>query len=639
MAELAWQWDKQSSTYGNYGNANQWTVNAGLASLARESTQNTNDARSEENPSLVYSFIRLSGQARADFLRTLNWSDQLEPHLSAMSSEATGAVTAGHIKTGLDALSHSDALVLLKVSDYGCRGLTGPEFSDIDSDLFGNFIKLCRLDLFSGKNETSGGSFGLGKAVYWRFSRIQTVLFNSVLAESDAVEGRTHNRLFGVNQGVVHRLGDTSYQGRGYFGIQGKKGNVTSTWASEELVESLHLRRAGTRPGTSAMIVGFYDPDEPERGHTVDGLVQMAEDLRAGIEESFWPLLARRRLQVRIEVIDDGTSVLDRIVDPEDTYTELVRALRRFDAGDLDETLDETYSVVARDIPISISKRKTDSRHERFVHHAKLIVTKSDKQKDTLENKVCLLRQPEMVVQTLDRTFENHTYHAFLLAGGAIHPNASTPQDRWADDFLRFAEPPAHDQWIPRGGRNKSSQSSLSAHYVAPWVPNLQAIEKNIAETLIELFGAPPPADSKPPAAVFKHLSFLRGEPGAGASAGTTNRKPTVDITDWQVVDDRWHLTFRIKARNQPGGWALSPALYFIGLDGRGHEVAWDDLNSDDAKVEDGTVLLEPRERGRFVQAVVTGVSTADLPIPAADAAVDVQLRNVTTTQPKGGTA
>jgi hypothetical protein len=40
-----WQWETQSPAYGNFGNANQWTVNAGLVSLARESAQNTNDAR------------------------------------------------------------------------------------------------------------------------------------------------------------------------------------------------------------------------------------------------------------------------------------------------------------------------------------------------------------------------------------------------------------------------------------------------------------------------------------------------------------------------------------------------------------------------------------------------------------------
>ncbi len=42
---VTWRWESQSRNYANYGNANQWTVNAGLASLASESAQNSNDAR------------------------------------------------------------------------------------------------------------------------------------------------------------------------------------------------------------------------------------------------------------------------------------------------------------------------------------------------------------------------------------------------------------------------------------------------------------------------------------------------------------------------------------------------------------------------------------------------------------------
>ena len=47
---ISWRWETQSRNYANYGNANQWTVNAGLASLARESAQNSNDARLEWTP-------------------------------------------------------------------------------------------------------------------------------------------------------------------------------------------------------------------------------------------------------------------------------------------------------------------------------------------------------------------------------------------------------------------------------------------------------------------------------------------------------------------------------------------------------------------------------------------------------------
>jgi len=195
---LRWDWEPQSPTYANFGNANQWTVNAGLASLARETAQNSNDARVGPEPAdLVYTFIRLTGERRRAFESALRWDDQLLPHLEAMRASATGAVASGQLVAGLEALHRSPALVLLRIADHGCRGLAGPEFADDDPDTFGDFVKLCRLDLFSGKDAAAGGSFGLGKAVYWRFSRLQTVLFNSTVQPADGSNGRTRNRLVG----------------------------------------------------------------------------------------------------------------------------------------------------------------------------------------------------------------------------------------------------------------------------------------------------------------------------------------------------------------------------------------------------------------------------------------------------------
>ncbi|MEE3851782.1 hypothetical protein VZC37_15675 [Gordonia sp. LSe1-13] len=627
---LTWKWDPQSATYGNYGNANQWTVNAGMSSLARESTQNSNDARTEATPALDFTFHLLSGKHRKDFLNALGWKDELAKHLLAMSEESAGAVAAGNIRTGLEKLRDSDSIILLAVSDYGCRGLTGPEFSNIDTAEFGNFIKLCRLDLFSGKDKAAGGSFGLGKAVYWRFSSIQTVLFNSVLADADAVDGNTRNRLFGVNQGVAHRLDGSSYQGRGYFGIQNAQGDVASTWATDQETLDLHLQRTDPRPGTTALLVGFQDPDDPEKGaRGIEGVKDMATELRAGVEESFWPLLARGRMDVSITVKENGRAVSDMEIDPEETYAELVRALRRFDAGDLDDELSEPYSVIVREVPIQVPARKSEPRHTKFTHNAQLVVTISDEQKDTLENKVCLFRKPEMIVETIDKTFENHTYHGFLLVGGAVSPTDDDPDNQLADDFLRYSEPPAHDRWIPRGGRSKTSQSSLNAHYVPPWLPNLRRIEEQINAALFDIFGAAPPTDGKPPESVFKHLRFLSGDPGKGAAGTGRTAKPTVTMTSWEVRDGQWHLTFQIKARNRSDGWRIAPALMFVGLDGRNVEVAWSSLASADAEVDDGVVVIPGKDRGRFVSATITGVSTDSLPIPAEEATVDVEVRDL----------
>src|ERR1700712_4534011 len=91
-----WQWPKQDPTYATYGNANQWTVNAGMTSLARESAQNSNDARLPDTKAqLVYSFIRLSGTERTAFLEAAGWSESLHAHLRAMASDSKGSVAAG----------------------------------------------------------------------------------------------------------------------------------------------------------------------------------------------------------------------------------------------------------------------------------------------------------------------------------------------------------------------------------------------------------------------------------------------------------------------------------------------------------------------------------------------------------------
>ena len=173
-----------------------------------------------------------------------------------------------------------------------------------------------------------------------------------------------------------------------------------------------------------------------------------------------------------------------------------------------------------------------------------------------------------MVIQTIDKEFEGRTYHAFLVAGDAIRPGTPSVEAFRADDFLRFAEPPAHDRWIPRSGRNQTSQANLTAHYRAPWIPNLRAIETTILDRLSELFGAPPVSEDQPPKSIFKNLSFLQGETGSGARGGAAPRKPEVRINKAVVVDARWHVVFEVRAKNREEGWRIEPRLAFIGLDG-----------------------------------------------------------------------
>ena len=471
-----------------------------------------------------------------------------------------------------------------------------------------------------------------GRQCIGEISRLQTVLFNSTIRPEEAVGGRWRNRLIGVNQGVVHQLGSVNFQGRGFFGSADITGDIASVWDEHALVDALQLAREDDRPGTSALVLGFYDPDEPEKGRDdVAELERLAKNLAIAVEEDFWPLLTRNRLRVRVEVINGDKTVHEHVVAAAEQYTELARALRKFDAGQADDTLDDVGSVVVRDIPITVSARvDAFDPHPPFEHIAKLVVTLSDDEKDSLENKVCLFRRPEMVVQTIDKEFEGRTYHAFLVAGDAIRPGTPSVEAFRADDFLRFAEPPAHDRWIPRSGRNQTSQANLTAHYRAPWIPNLRAIETTILDRLSELFGAPPVSEDQPPKSIFKNLSFLQGETGSGARGAAAPRKPEecYRINKAVVVDARWHVVFEVRAKNREEGWRIEPRLAFIGLDGSHVDVDWDSFEVDDPAPDaaEGTLVLRGKPRGRILTTTVRATSIKDLPIPASESAIDVRV-------------
>jgi hypothetical protein len=258
-------------------------------------------------------------------------------------------------------------------------------------------------------------------------------------------------------------------------------------------------------------------------------------------------------------------------------------------------------------------------------------VTLSDDKRDPLEDKVCLFRQPEMVVETLDKRYEGHRYHAFLVAGAAISPTGPSDDDVRADDFLRFAEPPPHNQWIPRSGRHQASQVNLNAHYSPPWVPNLKAIERAVFDALDELFDVVPNPEGKGPESVLRHLRFLRSDPGDGPSRGGSPRKPELEIVEWAVTEGRWDVVVEVVAPNRPSGWSIEPMLVVDGLDGQRQPIPWGAGPTPVANcaVNEGRIEISPAGRGRRVSARFKASSTTALPIPADLAVIDVATRAV----------
>jgi hypothetical protein len=624
VPRLAWGWPRASKAFASFGSSAQWAIAADLDTVAREATQNSLDAIRATggkfgDGELSFTVIRLVGAGKRDFLEALQW-DGVASHLEAMANAAGRANAAGQLADNLAGDRASDELLLLRIDDYGASGLGGPEFPDDETSPsdYGNFIKLIRTDLFSDKAQASGGSYGLGKAVYWRYSRYQTALF----ASQEVGGPQSLQRFIGVCQGFSHELGGARYEGRGYFGLPDDP--VASAGMDRAALRGLHLERADGRPGTSALIVGFYDPENPDAG--VD---QLVDDLRRGIEKNFWPLLARRRTPIRLYKRDHGET-LPVPLQVDTRYAELADALRAYDDGRCDEELRMPGDVLVRPIPISVPARKTAPTHGPFTHEARLVVTlsdTSDEARDELENTVCLFRGPEMVVETISKEFPGHVYHAFLLVGRALTVGEPNEDQTLADEFFRNAEPPSHDQWIPRQGMRGAPKVNLGNNYKTPYVNVLRGIQHQVVEELRSVFVAPPPPSPDGPASIVQHLQFLsRGPSSPGAP-----RKPVTDLLEGHVdAHGSWVVEVQADMANRPGGWSFRPELNFAGDDGTGTAVPALLEPVDACSIAEGRVVVPERGRSRRLTATFRMRSVVEAhPIPADEASVGVDVRDL----------
>jgi len=159
------------------GDPTKYALDKEISIFTREVLQNANDQGPEDDGPVEVTFrlTPLSGDDLDQFKEAIDW-DTLHGHLETVADMDKG----GGYRRYLNRIEEEDDLLLLTVEDRNTTGLIGS-----DDDESSNFRALVRDVLFSSKPDdgTSGGSYGLGKAVLWAFSGVSTVIFNSQLAE------------------------------------------------------------------------------------------------------------------------------------------------------------------------------------------------------------------------------------------------------------------------------------------------------------------------------------------------------------------------------------------------------------------------------------------------------------------------
>ncbi len=589
------------------GNAAGFAFTGGLETLARETGQNVLDEAKPGQATVEarYTVIELSGPPLDSFLSAIRFETDLRKHLSAAADSRQKVAKV--IARGLELLDTDRRLILLRIEDYGAKGLVGPEYE------YGNYMAVVRNILDSFKGDSAGGSYGLGKSVMWACSRFGLVLINSNL--SIAQEGQREGRFIGRLDLPWRRVpGDPEpYAGPAWFGQEDpdKKSVTRSYWGNRALAEDTLLARDGDESGTSFLIVGAYDPDDK-----IETLEDMHDQLVRSLAENFWPALVERPggvpgiLTASVRSERNGVPVKTDLVDPASHAPARNRLLQAHLDDDTVDALENAGDVVRRNVVLNVPAR-TDGSHSAQRHEAVVLVTEADDD-DADINRVAYMRGSHMIIReepVAGLPIGSRSFHAVVLAGLAA---GDGPADRAADRFLRAAEPPAHDQWKPT--------AEVSSSYARGSSTALNQFKAEVKKAIREVVSRPTRDLSDGPDALKE---LLRITP----HIMDTTRRPRVKSANGRPdAEGRWSVDIAVSLPPSATPWRFSPILRFGTESGAPIPVMWEKFEAmDKCSVDADVITADVGARTiRF-----TGTTKADShPVGAtrATALVDVRV-------------
>lgn len=531
----------------------QHALEEDIETFVRETLQNANDAGiPDERPVQVYfRFSRLTGDDLDSFKDALRWQ-QLVGHLEG----ASGGDHSLRLEQFLDYLEDEDELLTLTVEDRNTMGLTGSETEDRS-----NYTALVRDMQVSYKEDTAGGSEGVGKTVLWAFSGISTVLFTSVPEDTD---GRDPPRLVGRTVLPDHRKNGDLCEGLGWFGVndslEEELERPASAWGGEAdaLAKALNIDSYDPdRTGTSSTIVGFCSPLADVR----PDLDEVVEEIEQAAIKYFWPAIDYGQLSVSIETPEDdepreiSTSTLDEI-----------QPFRRAFDGQFDphDELGAPGNTVVSTIDFEPADKRDGAETEAGeVNLVTRIPMPSDSPK--LVNHVAMFRGAGMVVDYRDMSgsVSGNDFHGVLQVGNArAWPDEPTDADRDIERFLRTAEPAAHTDW--------QSTSKLTKQYkqgrgYRSKVKQLKG--QKLRDALNQLVSTEDDSAGEPIPSISRHLPI--GDSGSG---GGTRSPSTPDVFDWDTdvwfTGDNWEFEGEIEPEvDEYSGWTATVSLTRLGED------------------------------------------------------------------------
>jgi hypothetical protein len=482
--------------------------------IVREAIQNSLDARANDSkarrvPARVRIFLS-EDELALTAAGADKWFGSIWPHVSAP-------------RNGLvDRPTKQESCPFIVIEDFATTGLDGdPEAFSVDPEIPNNFLNFFRAVGYSDKGTHAKGSWGVGKTVFPRSSRISSFMGYTVRASDD------RRMLLGRSILKYHSVGGRPFKSDGYYGQPRDDGFVLPIEelnVLKDFREDFQLERH-EEPGLS-VVVPWYSTSG-DNGITAGAM------LRAVISGFFHPMLAGD-LIVQIDTPGastrlDADTLPDVLRSQSDSWaTEKLAVIElarwwRGRAGECDATLASpaanraqkwgpetvTPEVVRQLAPVAAAG-------DRFAVRVPMHVLPRDSDPvATYFDVVC------------EATADDTAAVMFIRDGLIISDVRPTKRTRgvralvlvdqdWLAGFLRDAETPAHTEWTPSTAnfRNKYKFGPGGIEYVRAAVP--------------ELFGALRSADTQPDLNLtLEHFSIERETPRPGRKR---RKRPAVKV-------------------------------------------------------------------------------------------------------------
>ena len=215
-----------------------------LLSLAKESAQNSLDARKDKSKPVILEFKTFEIETK-DFPDIGNFKKILDLQIEYWKKAKRDSSSEHFFKKARNILD-SKKITCLRISDFNTTGLDGIDKGK--NEPYSRWWKLVRSKGVTDNDPLDGGSFGLGKFASFACSNLRTVFYNTTdLDGNEANQGVSILASFDTEQGKRKR-------GKGYY----CNSEDFSCLKSQINLDKEYKRK---KPGTDIYILSFRDDD------------------------------------------------------------------------------------------------------------------------------------------------------------------------------------------------------------------------------------------------------------------------------------------------------------------------------------------------------------------------------------------